>query len=120
MNRKEIAEYRKDLRAILAKDTEDERKPALLQLAKDVGAGYIHTTLGPAVTRSQRTSTGPGTATTIHQDPISESELVSNINNALQTETMIDVCNVSARNFWIAIVATIIALGACVATWINP
>ncbi len=120
MNRKTIAQYRQKLQAILAKDDEGQRRTDLLQLAKDVGAGYVHTTLGP--TTESPPHKGPmGTIkqTTIHQSPISESELVLNINNALQTETMIDVCNVSARNFWIAVLATMVAMAAATASIIS-
>ena len=115
MTRKEIAVYRQKLCTILNKD-DGQRFEELKELAKKVGAGYVHTTIAPtAVT----TPNGKGYETIIHQNPnsISESELVLNINNALQTETMIDVCKTAARNFWVAIIATIIALISALAAW---
>ena len=53
------------------------------------------------------------------------SELVANIHNALQTGTMINMsrtsakmCEIASRNYKIALIATIIALGSAVALWI--
>lgn len=53
------------------------------------------------------------------------SELVANIHNALQTATMINmsrtsasICEIASRNYKIALIATIIALGSVVALWI--
>ena len=45
-------------------------------------------------------------------------QLVDNINQALQTATMIDMCKTANRNYKIALIATIIALGSAVALWI--
>ena len=102
--RENIAKNRQELQAILKTDNKEKRYNALIELAKEVGAGYVNTTIVGVF----KTHT-PGELT-IPQNPISESELVLNINNALQTETMIDVCKTAARNFWVAIIATIIAL----------
>lgn len=112
MTHKEIAEYRQELRNILVKDN-GTRMKELIKLAKKVGAGYVHTEI--AATTTIKTETG--SQTTIHQNPISESELVLNINNALQTETMIDVCKTAARNFWITMVAAIAAVLSALAAW---
>jgi hypothetical protein len=111
MTRKEIAGYRQKLRNILNKDDDEERLNELEQLAKEVGAGYVNTKIAGTSTVPD----GNGTLTTIHQNPISESELVLNINNALQTETMIDLCKTAARNFWIAVVAVLIAFVSALA-----
>jgi len=113
MTRKEIAVYRQNLCTILAIEDEGQRLKKLEQLAKKVGAGYIHTEI--AATTTIKTATG--SETTIHQNPISESELVLNINNALQTETMIDVCKTAARSFWITMVAAIAAVLSALAAW---
>ena len=116
MTRKEIAAYRQKLCTILNKD-EGQRFEELKQLAKKVGAGYVHTGIAPiAIT----TPNGKGSETIIHQNPIaiSESELVLNINNALQTATMINMCKTANRNFIIALIATVIALVSAAAVWV--
>jgi len=53
------------------------------------------------------------------------SELVANIHNALQTATIINMsrtsakmCEIASRNYKIALIATIIALGSTLALWI--
>lgn len=103
MTPEKIAEYRQKLRTILNNKNDGQRFEELEQLAKEVGAGYVNTKIAG-------TSPLPGgKGTAIHQNPISESELVLNINNALQTETMIDMCNTAAKNFWITLIATIVA-----------
>ncbi len=117
MTREEMAVYRQRLRTILINKDDGQRLKELKQLAKKVGAGYVHTEIAPiAIT----TPNGNGSETIIHQNPIaiSESELVLNINNALQTETMIDMCKTAARNFWITMVVAIAAvLSALAACW---
>ena len=113
MTREKISEYRQSLRTILNNKDNDQRLEDLKQLAKEVGAGYVHTQI--ATTTTIKTATG--SETSIYQNPISESELVLNINNALQTETMIDVCNTAARNFWITMVAAIAAVLSALAVW---
>jgi hypothetical protein len=44
--------------------------------------------------------------------------IVNNINHALQTASMIEMCRIASRNFWIAIVAAIIAGFSAVAAWV--
>jgi hypothetical protein len=118
---KEIAIYRQRLRKILNIVDEDKRLVELKQLAKEVGAGYEHTEIAAATTIPVTTRTKSGSETVFHtsahQNTISESELVLNINNALQTETMIDMCRTATRDFWIALVSVIIAVLAMVAAW---
>ncbi|MBA7673315.1 hypothetical protein ES703_81510 [subsurface metagenome] len=115
MTRKEIQECRQRLREILKNTDEKKRLDNIKELAREVGASTAHTKIVGATT-SQR---GTMTVTEIYQNPISESELVQNINFALQAETMIDMCNTASRNFWIAVVAAIAAvvsaLVACIA-----
>lgn len=109
MTREEIAVYRQKLRNILKKvGNEGKRIKALEDLAKEVGAGYVHTEIAPTTTT---VPDGNGILTTIHQNPISisESELVLNINNALQIETMIDMCKTAAKNYKIAVYSAIAA-----------
>jgi hypothetical protein len=115
MTREKISEYRQKLRTILNKD-EGQRFEELKQLAKEVGAGYVHTEIAPTTTT---VPDGNGFLTTIHKNPISisESELVLNINNALQTETMIDMCNTAAKNHRITVAAAIAAVLGALAAW---
>ena len=68
MNRKTIAQYRQRLQSVLAKNDEGQRRTDLLQLAKDVGAGYVHTTLGPTTKiPSHKGPMGTIEETTIHR-----------------------------------------------------
>ena len=45
-------------------------------------------------------------------------KIVTNINHALQTLAMIEMCETANRNFAIALIATLIALGSAVAVWV--
>lgn len=108
MTREKISKYRQKLRDILNDEDEKERLEKLKKLAKEVGAGYVHTEIAPTTTT---VPDGNGHLTTTCNNPISisESELVLNINNALQTETMIDMCNTAAKNYKIAVYSAIAA-----------
>jgi hypothetical protein len=110
---KKFAEYRQELCTILNNENESQRYEELKLLAKKVGAGYVNTKVVCSDTRK----IGTATVTDIRQNPISESELVLNINNALQTEMMIDMCNTAARNFWLALIASIAAAMSAFAAW---
>ena len=111
--REDIAKNRQELQEILKNDTEKERYKALKELAKKVGAGYVNTKLVGV----SKTPVGNGFAVKNLQSSITESELVLNINNALQTETMIDMCNISAGNYKIAGWATMAAAFSAFAAW---
>jgi len=120
MTREKIAEYRQNLHTILNTDNEKQRYKDLEQLAKEVGAGYVNTKIVCSDTRKE----GTATITNIRQNPISESELVLNINNALQTETMINMCNIAAGNFKAAMtsartsfVSALVAMVSALAAW---
>jgi len=59
------------------------------------------------------------------ENKITEGEIVHNIQDVLKTETMIEMCRISARNFWIAVIASTIAVISVlinflsmVATWV--
>ncbi len=117
MTRKEIVVYRHRLHNILNKKDDDQRLEELKQLAKEVGAGYVHTEIAAATTTTTTRGSEISHETTTHRNPISESELVVNINNALQTETMIDMCKTAARNYLITIVAAIAAFLSALAAW---
>ena len=43
------------------------------------------------------------------ENKITEGEIVHNIRDALRTETTIEMCRISARNFWVAVIASIVA-----------
>lgn len=121
MTRSQIAEYRQRLRDILNQtegeyerpEDEYERLKALKELAKEVGAGYVHTKF----VGSDTVKIGSQTVTTTYQNPISEAEIVLNINNALQTEMMIDICEIAARNYHIAAIATLAASFSAFVAW---
>ena len=116
MTRKEISGYRQELHNILQKEKEDQRIEELKTLAKKVAAGYVNTQI--AAVTSDPPHGSLGSVKHIHQNPISESELVQNINNALQTETMIDVCKTAARNYWITVAAAVAAALSALAAWL--
>ncbi len=111
--REKTAGYRQELCTILNNEDDDQRYEELKQLAKKVGAGYVNTKLVGV----SKTPIGNGVEVRNLQSSITESELVLNINNALQTEMMIDMCNTAARNFWIAVIASIIAMVSALAAW---
>lgn len=113
MTRKKIAEYREELRNILNTDAAG-RLEKLEDLAKKVGAGFVHTKLlDPVVVEKTDTLT----VINKPQNPISELELVQSINNALQTENMIDMCRIANRNFGISIGVVITAFLSALAAW---
>ncbi len=93
MTREEIEDRRKDLLDILQKRPEDQNQP-LRDLAVKVGAQQ------------------PNASGVEFRDMI-----VNNINHALQTASMIDMCKTSAKNYKIAITAAIIALLSALAAW---
>ena len=61
---------------------------------------------------------GASHISTAPQKTANEGELVYAIHQALQTATMIDACKTAARNYKIALIATVIALGSALAAWI--
>jgi len=96
MKRKDIERHRQKLIEILKKP-ELERAVPLQKLAIEVGASLVKKDyIGRA----------------------DEGEIVHNIEQALRTETMIDMCKIANRNFVIALIATVIALGSAAATWV--
>jgi enoyl-[acyl-carrier-protein] reductase (NADH) len=110
MTRKEIEKKKARLVEILKEEDPGKRRKDLEELAKIVGA---------SITRMERVQTRHN-ASTVYYDvsnEITETEIVHNIQFALQTETMVEACRISARNFWVALVATVIALLAMFAAW---
>ena len=96
MKRKDLERYRQELIEILKKP-ESERRGFLEKLAIKVGASLV---------------------TKYGIEYANEGEIVHNIEQALRTETMIDMCKIANRNFVIALIATVIALGSAAAAWV--
>jgi len=114
MTRKEIEKKKKDLTDILKEGDAGVRLGKLQKLAKEVGASVTRMET-VAVSQSQNLD---GRITYGNpSNKITETEIVHNIQVALQVETMIDMCRTAARNFWITLVAVLIAVFAMLATW---
>jgi hypothetical protein len=105
-----VEEAKSELFKIIdSNDTETVRIAELKKLAKKVGAGTEHTENESPIPRDKGFS--------IRSRPISESELVQNIQQALQTLTMIDMCKVATKNYRIAIVSTLAAVISALGAW---
>ena len=85
MTFRKMRRCRKQLVEIMQKPDECERRKSPEELATNVGAGIEHTKIVGSDTRKE----GTMTITNIRQNPISESELIHNINDALRTECTI-------------------------------
>ena len=113
MTNKEIEGHRQELTDILADDKEsnNNRREKLEKLAQKVGA---------SITRSGQILTKTDTQGRQHyeeENVITEIEIVHNIQSALQTVTMINMCKITSRNFWIAVSAMIAAVISAIAAW---
>jgi hypothetical protein len=104
MKLSEIKKYRQDLRNIVKIKYEKQRRQELAQLAIDVGAGSVHSKIVGT------TQTADSIINTI--DQISETELVLNINDALQTETMINALKTASLSWIVAAIALFISFGS--------
>jgi len=102
----EIKQYRKQLVEIVNIDDAGKRLDPLVALAKKVGA---------STTRFGRTI--PNDSSEIPRNIISESEIVHNIQTALQTASMLETCRTAVKSYKIAIGATIIAAVSALAAW---
>lgn len=111
MTRKQIEKKKEDLTDILKEEDTNVRLEKLQKLAKEVGASV--TRMGKILVKHDIY----GKQEYRDENQITESEIVHNIQFALQTETMIDMCNTAARNFWITLVAVLIAVFAMLASW---
>ncbi len=90
-------------------DPEPERISQLKILAKRVGAGTIATKIaGSTEYKGSLYRT---------QTPIQESELVQNINQALQTHIMMDSCKTANKQYKIAVLATVAAIISALIAW---
>jgi hypothetical protein len=114
MTRDEINSAIRELTRITdSNDTESEKISQLEKLAKRVGAGTANTKIAGSATHETKT----GFSTIIHQNPISEAELVQNINQALQTHMLFDSCATANNQYKIAVFATVIAVISTLITW---
>jgi len=94
---------------ILKKDDVKNRHDPLVRLATEVGASTTRMAMNYD-SQGRQTSPYPYNA-------ITETEIVDNIHKALQTASTISLCKTASRNFWIAIVAALIALLSALAAW---
>jgi hypothetical protein len=101
MKTSEIRKHRQDLRNIVKIKYENQRRQELAQLTIDVGAGSVHTKVAGAPQAAD--------STTNTIDQISETELVLNINDALQTEAMISALKTANLSWIVALIAAVIA-----------
>ena len=89
------------------------RVEVLHELATEIGAGSVRRTTGEPVRLNEHV-----TVTTSH-DAMSESELVSNINLAIQTRSSLSAQKLAERSNGIAFVALVVsvmtAIGSCLA-----
>ena len=95
MKGKPSKNYQKQLLKILQESDVAKQNQPLRNLAKAVGAQQ------------------PNASGVEFRDKI-----VTNINHALQTLAMIEMCKTANRNFVIALIATLIALVSAVAVWV--
>ena len=96
MTIRQIEKYRKELVKIKKIDDSAERDKALAELANQIGASQYC------------------------KDMPTEGKDTDNINaihQALQTATMVAMCETAAKNYWIAFVATLVALASAIAAW---
>ena len=115
MTLKEINSARRELIKITdSNDEESARISKLKILAKKVGAGTINTKIASSDTHQWKDGSS---VTNIRQNPISESELVQNINQALQTHMMFDSCRTANKQYKLAMLAAIVAVVSTFITW---
>ena len=94
-----MKKYRKQLAEILESENAQKDKSkeiCLKELAEKIGASTV----------AKAGAFNPG-----------EAELVDNIHQALQTATMINMCQTASKNYWIAFVAALVALASAIAAW---
>jgi hypothetical protein len=98
MTDEEIEQKRKELVEINKMESFQERKKRLKELQKEVGASLYRVF--------------------VKGDENSLSELTDNIHYALQTASMINMSKTAAKNYKIALTATIIAILSMLAAWV--
>lgn len=102
--------YHRRLLDILNGDKPFERHDSLQELAREVGAGFERTDIIGYYKIDENT-------TTIPHNRISESELVQNIQGALQTRTMIVASRAAGKSYVVAFAAVVVSGFAAVAAW---
>jgi len=110
MTQEQIEKKKKELDDILKGADAAARFKKLETLAKEVGA---------SVTRMEKVQKGHDAARVYYeeQNTITETEIVHNIQESLQTHVMINMGKTAARNFWIAVISAATALLAMSAAW---
>ncbi len=102
--------HRRLLDILNNEDKELERHDALQELAREVGAGFERTYIVGYYKIDEHT-------TTIPHNRISESELVQNIQSALQTRTMIVASRAAGKSYVVAFAAVVVSVFAAAAAW---
>lgn len=114
MTREQINSAMQELTQITdSNDSEPNKISKLKILAKRVGAGTESTKIAAVMTYKE----GSARITRTHQDPISESELVQNINQALHSHIMIDSCKTANKQYKIAVLAAVVAIFSTLIAW---
>ncbi len=109
MRRKEIKQQQTEKITILTEEDARIRLEKLQELAKKVGA---------STTRMVSTTNQSGIVVgTMLSNKITETEIVQNIEQALQTASMFDMCRTAARNFWFTMLAALAAFLSALAAW---
>jgi len=111
MKRKEIETRKAQLSEILRQSDDGTRIEKVKTWAREVDA---------SITRIVNVQVGHD-ASNVYYKPynvITESEIVHNIQAALQTETMIDMSKTVARNWIIAVIASAVGFLSMVAAWV--
>ena len=107
----EIKKKREELSSILSEENTGSRLEKLHKLAKEVGA---------SVTRIEKVEKRRDTTGGViyeSSNEITESEIVHNIQESLQTEAMIEMCRIAMKNWIIALIVSIIAFFSMLAAW---
>ena len=97
--------YHQKLLDILKEPDEVKKRDALHELAIEVGAGAEHTVQGTPYRVDEHLTMKPFTI-------ISESEIVNNINNALQTKSTMSAQEQAEKSNLIAVFALLVAMGS--------
>ena len=128
--RKDIEKYKQRLKEALNESAQEKRRNILEELAKELGASTTRMVEGPLEEtdgsirkrdewlKSKTQSTHPGRVSMSRaKNKITETEIVENINAALQIAMMLDMCNNASRNFYIAFFASVAATVSAIAAW---
>jgi hypothetical protein len=110
---KEIEQYRRELVQIQIQCDVDQKWKQAKELAMKVGASIwrIHPL------KDSDIEAPPSGEKRREAMEATVAEIVHNIHYALQTATMINMCKTANRNFWIAIVASLVAILSMLAAW---